>query len=130
MAYEIQWLLEKRILYIRPVGDIELEDMEASIARMQMMLDEGEAPIYTISDNRFVGKFPSSLSILKKLMTPHPKATGWSLLVQENAAARFVGEMMTRFSGQSKIKSFTTLKEALAFLERHEPSFGKLVEPE
>jgi hypothetical protein len=130
MAYQIEWLLENRVLYIKAVGDVTIEDLEAAISIMTTMLDNGEAPIHSISDNRFVGKFPTSLSTLRKLMTPHPKAKGWSLLIQNNTATRFIGEMLTRFSGQSKIKSFTTLVEGLAFLERNDPSLGTIRNPE
>jgi hypothetical protein len=130
MAYEIEWLVDNRVLYIKPVGDVTVEDMEAAIERMQVMMDNGEAPIHSISDNRFVGKFPTSLSTLKKLMTPHPKVTGWSLLIQENTATRFISEMLTRFTGQRNIRSFKDLSEGLAFLKRNDQSLGTIRNPE
>lgn len=131
MPYEIKWLVEGRVLYIKPVGDISLEDLEDSVTRMQAMLDAGEAPIHSISDNRFVGKFPTSLSTLRKLMSPHPKASGWSLLIQENTATRFVSEMLTRvIVGQNRIKSFTNLFDTIKFLERNDQSLGKIQNPE
>jgi hypothetical protein len=130
MAYEIEWLVEKRVLYIKAVGDITLEELEIAVERMQSMMDNGEAPIHSISDNRFIGKFPTSLSTLKKFMKRHPKVTGWSLLIQENTATRFIGEMLTRFLGQSNIKSFKALSEGLAFLERNDQSLGTIRNPE
>jgi hypothetical protein len=126
MAYEISWLVENRLMYIKYVGDMTVEDLELAIQEMQALLDVGEAPIHTISDNRFLGQFPTSLSTLKKLMTPHPKAIGWSVLIQENTATRFIGEMLTRFSGQHQVKSFARLRDALTFLERNDTSLGTL----
>lgn len=130
MPYEIKWLVDGRVLYIKPVGDISVDELENSVSQIQAFMDEGEAPIHSISDNRFVGKFPTSLSTLKKMMSPHPKGTGWSLMIQENAATRFIGEILTRFSGQNKLKSFTTLREGLAFLERNDASLGEISNPE
>lgn len=130
MPYEIQWLVEKRLLLTKPVGDISIDEVEEAIARMQQMMDDGDSPIHTISDNRYVEHFPNSLSALKKLMSPHPKAKGWSILIQENMATRFVSEMVTRFAGQNHLKSFVTLQEGIAFLERNDKSLGKIPNPE
>lgn len=130
MPYEITWLVENRVLLTRPVGDISIEELEDAVVRMQTMMNAGEEPIHTLSDNRQVGTFPTSLSTLKKFMTRHPKATGWSVLIQDNSAARFVSEMVTRFAGQSKLKSFVTLQEGVAFLERNDKSLGKVPNPD
>ena len=130
MGYIVEWIVDKRVASFKGEGDVTIEEVEDAVERLTKLLDEGEAPLHTISDSRSIGKFPTSLSTLKKLMTPHPKATGWSILIQDNTATRFISEMLTRFSGQSKIRSFTNLKEAFIFLERIDPSLGTIDKPE
>lgn len=128
--YIVKWLVEGRVTYFKGIGDVTVEDVEDGVRRLHALLDMGEAPVHTVSDNRSIGKFPGSLSTLKKLMSSHPKASGWTILVQEDTATRFVSEMLTHFSGNHKLKSFTNLEAALSFLERNVPNLGEIPTPE
>lgn len=130
MAYDVEWLLETRIVYIRASGIVSYDELAAGIKRLHSLYDLGKAPVHSISDGRLVKQFPTSLELIRKLMRPHPKGTGWSLLIQENPVTAFVSEMVTRLAGQSRVRSFKTLEEGLEFLRTVDESLGIIPMPD
>lgn len=130
MGYRVEWLVEKRIVYIRAEGNVSYEELSEGIKRLRLLYGQGLAPVHSISDARKVEKFPTDFALLRQLMRPHSNGTGWSLIIQENPLAAFVSELVTRMAGQRRIKSFQRLEEGLKFLQKQDKTLGKIPLPE
>jgi hypothetical protein len=125
--YQVEWIVENRVMLFRAVGDQTLETVEDGVGRLRGFLDKGTAPIHVISDSRYVGSFPASLSVLKKLMTKHEKA-GHTVSVGGNAVSKFVSMMVTRFSGGTPLEFKDTFGDALVFLQRVDTSLPREID--
>jgi hypothetical protein len=83
-------------------------------------LTQVETPIDLLVDCRALKRFPMSLSRIKEVMVPIDNTNlRWTLFVSNgNPLLKFTASMVVQlFMKQSRLRIFTTLEEAFAFLE-------------
>lgn len=112
--YQIEWVIEKRVVLFRGIGDISIADVDDGVQRLRIFMDEGIAPVHVLSDSRYVGKVPTDLGTMQKLMKKHDNA-GRTVLIGGNAFTKFVSLILTRVSG-GMLDSKNTFEEAVDFL--------------
>ena len=115
----MQWYIEKRVLYVALVGDLDVEAVVEVQANMLKRMEEGTPPIHLIRDERRIGKVPSRLPMMDnaRKLAQHP-ALGWVVSIDGNlnAAARFLFNLAIRLM-RLRICRVTSLQEAVQFLE-------------
>jgi len=116
MPYEVTWRQEKRILFQRFYGDIDLEMSAALSERMWRLLDEGVAPVHLIADTSEMGKFPTNIAKLHHIASflSHP-SLGWSVLIGASSRVNF---MVTAVGHMTSLRMVhrTTMIDAIEFL--------------
>lgn len=116
MPYEIKWLLENRIVYMRDYDECVLEDLRDAVEDLYKLLGDGEKPVHLIHDNRDVTKYPISMETLKSVVKKHANM-GWIVFVSQDKLARFITVVLSTAVGQSA-KHAETLDEAMAILRK------------
>jgi hypothetical protein len=117
MSYAVKWLLENRIVYILNTGVGTADDVVDSMREAIAMMASIDAPVHIIIDGQ-TEKNDIGLGDLLTIMrsTPRSPNIGWAVYVSENKMNRFFGSMASQIAG-AQTKAFTTLPEAIAFLQ-------------
>jgi len=127
MASEIQWYLDKRIVYNRFSGSISIETIMKGVEVMLDMLAEGEAPIHIIFDARELKAQPTNIKQLSDAsgrIMGH-EALGTVIVVTENPMQRFVSNIIVQVFRKS-IKIVASLAEGIETLERLDVTLSKV----
>lgn len=125
--YQVEWVLEKRIVLMRAIGDQTVETIEAGIIRLHELFELGDAPVHLISDSRFMKRFPADVSAMKKLMYSNEKS-GLSVVVGGDHVTKFVSKLMVAFSGSIQPMFVNTIEEAIALLVSKDNTLPKQID--
>ena len=118
MAYEVRWMLENRIVYVLNTGVGTAEDVINSMREAMILMESTQPPVHIIIDGQ-TERNDISLSDLLTIMRSSKRSPniGWAVYVSESKMNRFFGSMASQIGG-AQTKSFATLPEAIAFLQR------------
>ncbi|MDX2162048.1 MAG: hypothetical protein SF162_12035 [bacterium] len=130
MPYKVEWLVPQRVITIYFYGKLVLEDFTAVATHTIAMMEDGIAPIHTLSVVDEVAEYPKSASAIIAMIraggSPHPN-TGWVVQVTHSPVQRFMGAMMTHlFVGSLRYATAPTLGEAIQYLQERDPSLAAL----
>lgn len=114
--YIVEWVVENRIIVTRAIGDQTKEAIADSIDRLQELMSLGDTPVHVISDSRQLGKFPTNVTLLRKLVTKHEKS-GRTVIVGGSDVAQFVSKLLTQFSGSKSPEFSDTIGGAVQWLQ-------------
>lgn len=120
MAYKIDYLVPQRVLTLLAYGTVEAVDFETLHLDSFRLIDEGSAPVHTISlidpQTKYEKNLTTLIEMLKGPAKLHPDA-GWVVQVSEQPVHRFIANLT--FQAVYKNARFHTVKslrEALEFL--------------
>jgi hypothetical protein len=133
MPIETRWLYPGRVYIVESVGHISLDDVEETVKAQVKFLQEGEAPIYCITNNLGVESFPMSAARLAdssmKLKAESHKL-GDILIIDKSATLRFLSTIIGQLAMQKRIRSVTSVAEAIAYIQRIEPALAGMEWPQ
>lgn len=114
--YIVEWVVENRIIVTRAIGDQTKEAIADSIDRLQALMSLGDTPVHVISDSRQLGKYPTDLTLLRKLVSKHEKS-GRTVIVGGDDLSRFVSKLLTQFAGSKSPEFRDTISGAVQWLQ-------------
>jgi hypothetical protein len=126
MPYEVQWLVENRVIYQRLYGHLILEELREAGQRVSEHVLAGTPLVHMVSDFTHVDKFPMNLREVNSMLeNPYPERFGWMIGITSNTLIRFFGTVVPQLQG-ARIRMFTSPEEALAFLQSMDDSLPVL----
>jgi hypothetical protein len=126
MAHTRQWMLEKRVAWIRYDGDISLEQMQEINTWLDEFLSEGQAPVHLILDTSKMGSVPNNITVLRESLSALQKS-GWGLviLIGMNRMVRFFAEVIGHQFGLH-LKAADSVEEAKSLILEYDKTIGEL----
>ena len=127
MAYHVKWLLENRIVYVLNTGVGTAYDVVNSMSEAIAMMENVPPPVHIIIDGQTETN-DISLSDLLTIMrkTPSSPNIGWAVYVSESKMNRFFGSMASQIA-KAQTKAFSTLPEAITFLQRADITLPEII---
>jgi len=118
MPYEVQWLVEGRVILAELIGDLSPDEMPAFNQLMHQYLDQSDATkVHYIVDTTRIGKM-TGLNPMRTFTFPKHPRMGWTVGVGiSNPAIRMIGHVASYFF-RMRAKEANTVEEGLAFLQR------------
>jgi hypothetical protein len=128
MAYNVSWLVDKRIIYFRTTGTVTIDQVKNANKQIMIMLEEGTPFIHLLTDTTNADKISFSLSDLMSVFRgmPATSALGWSVYVSPKMLDRFFANITTQMSN-SRHREFSSLDEAIAFLQSVDETLPEIV---
>ena len=90
MAFEISWLVEKRVVHVRIYGNIDIEETRQQREAIKVFCLDGISPVHVIVDTREVKKIPMSPSQMKEMKPDSTRRKGWTLIITNSAVIRLL----------------------------------------
>lgn len=121
MSYQLEWLVEARVLIVRVYGVIETLEEVRDMQRAYFQLSkDAQQPIHTIVDILGVERFPLNLRELRELLgTTDSEKFGLTLLVvNTNPLLRYTAALMLQLAlPRARLRIFTALNDAIRYLQ-------------
>ncbi|MGJ3240705.1 MAG: hypothetical protein ACFE0Q_18495 [Anaerolineae bacterium] len=121
--YAIDWVMENRIVISRPVGDQTKESVTNAIFTLKERIEAGTAPVHVISDLRYVGAFPTDLSMLVKMIERQANS-GYTIVIGGTRLTHFFSRVLAQFGGGRSPEFFDNVADALAWLQKVDATLG------
>lgn len=126
MAYELNWMVENRVIYERLSGNITLDEIREVGKLVSEHVAVGTPLVHLVADLTEVGKFPMNLREINNMFeNPHRERFGWMIGITNNQLVRFFGTMIPQLQG-ARMRMFTSVDEALRFLQSVDETLPKL----
>lgn len=136
MPYEVTWLVENRVMLARHYGVLTSEDLQAYLEESFAMRDHAnevlgkDGPlVHTLTDATEMESQTLGLGDMKSIVANlRQQRVGWSVYVNPDTVTRFlssVGHQLVRV----RYKAFSTMPEALAFLQEVDETLPELKMP-
>jgi hypothetical protein len=124
MSFTLDWIVDKRIIYIRNEGELDANDLEGMSQRLTQMTKTAVAPFHIIEDDRNLDGFENiSLNAIKQALTePNYEKLGWAVTIAPENLER-VSDILGRlaeFVTDINYERVETLPQALDFLAKHD----------
>lgn len=113
--YNVDWIVENRLLLIRGVGDQTRESIALAVEQLTAKFETAKAPVHIIIDNRYTGRYPNDIGGTKRLLSKHEK-TGHFVLVGGDLIAKFVVSMLIQLTGIKKPHVCDTIDDGVKWL--------------
>ena len=128
MPYQTSWCVEQRVILTRYKGVIVVEDIRGQIKETRAMIEQGIPLIHSIIDLSKIDKWPPLNTVNEfRVMDIETvrEQMGWSIIVANNIVLKFGSSL---FAPVFKLRQriFSTLDEALDFLQENDPTLPKL----
>ena len=119
MAIEIQWYMEKRIIYSRFIDAITISTISQGSDIIATMVAEGDAPVHVILDAQELVSVPPNIRQLSQASDKvfSHDAVGVIIMIVKNPIQRFLGNLVLQLFGKTG-KIVKTHEEGLATLQR------------
>lgn len=121
MTYQLEWLVEARVLIVRVYGVIETLEEVRDIQRAYFQLfKDAQQTVHTIVDILGVERFPLNLRDLRGLLsTLDNEQFGLTLLVvNTNPLLRYTAALMIQLTiPRARLRIFTALSDATRYLQ-------------
>ncbi len=132
MSYEVSWLVDRRVLYVRLYGSHSSEEIRRLAAETRELCEEGLPFVHIISDTteqlRAEFKMQDILNMFRGAPPPIAKV-GWSTYVSLNPVNRFLFSITSQLTS-GKHRAFVTLEDAIAFLQQVDHTLPSIPVPE
>jgi hypothetical protein len=129
MHYHLQWLIEKRVIFLSMSGDISLQDLKDLRQASAAMLETSPAQIHTIVSVGQVGKINlgiKDLSLLFRSDDQDLTIEGWNLIYGEaNSLIKMMSEIAFQITA-AKHRWLNSHAECLSFLYEMDASLQGL----
>lgn len=130
MPYEVNWMVDNRIIYFHTSGVVSIDEVKAGNKKIMVMLDEGIQFVHLITDSTEVEKIQLSLTDLASVFRNMPASPklGWSIYVSPKMLDRFFASVTTQMTN-SRHREYTSLAEAIGFLRSVDETLPEIVLP-
>ena len=118
MPYNVAWLIQNRVIYVRYFGEIHYKDYEETGSMFARMIDSGEAPVHVVVDASTVTKAPRDIGKIVEYLRGYGRpGIGWVLTVTPNKLERFFAALvMHTFISSLRSSMFGSVEEIPDFL--------------
>lgn len=122
MRHYQAWLIENKVVYVKFVGEISVEEIGEAFAKSNALVLESEKPpVHFLHNWSEVTNFPKKLSEMRRLtkaVKGDLRRIGWVVAFgTENRLIRFLGDVFFQLF-RIRFRMFRTEKEAISFLRR------------
>lgn len=130
MAYELLWLVEKRVLLARFLGMVDVETITNFIEEQHAMIAQGIPLVHHINDTTDTDRIEVSLRTLQAFMKTlkPPEGLGWHVEVNPHAFNRMISSLALQFAG-ARYRTVTTINEAITFLQANDDTLPQMKNP-
>jgi hypothetical protein len=125
MAFDISWLIDKRVAYMRMIGNIEIEEIKQMSEAFRIYRDEGIAPVHIIVDTREMTKMPMSFDKIKDASAGREQTKGWTVILTKSSVTRFVATLVTA-TISLQYRFMESPEAALTYLSQLSPELKEL----
>ncbi|MCB9453981.1 MAG: hypothetical protein H6672_21315 [Anaerolineaceae bacterium] len=129
MPFKVDWLIKGRVIHDWLSGNVEMDDIAETSKLITDLMRQGDPPlVHLIVDILDVTRLPLGINIGKiNQYMQHTKEPnlGWSLVITESMFMRFLASVVTQIA-QGRFRAFTTMEDALAFLQDVDASLPPL----
>jgi hypothetical protein len=129
MAYEISWLIDKRLVQLKVFGSETVSEAREITIQLSEIIYTGEPPVHFLIDLLDVQPNGFPLSALPSLARIEVKNVGWTAIVVRNKVVQMIASVALRLTGRS-FKFFQTHERALQFLLSSDPTLTKIGKPQ
>lgn len=129
MPYQATWYAHKRVMLLRLLGNVKLDDAAEAHRCIVQFLNEGTPLVHILTDLSEVEQFPTNLAALQHVMPAIDNPDlGWMLIYGAgNPMLRFVTSTITQLMMPgSRHRMLNTLDESLTFLQGQDTTLGNL----
>lgn len=126
MVYELNWLIPARVLEMTMAGDVEINEMQEMYQEhMQMVRDEGIAPVHVLIDAHAITNIKMKVKQINSVWDPTATDLfGWTIIVTDNRFMKFLTTIFSKVTG-SQFKTVANYEEALAILTKQVPELAQ-----
>ena len=96
--YQVEWIVENRVILFRGIGDQTIETIENAVNRLYQFTNQGIEPVHLVTDTQYTGNFPNNINALKQVMT-RPKNIGIVMIIGGNSLSKFITLALTKITG-------------------------------
>ena len=127
MAYELDWRLEGRVIYLRVWDIMPLLEAHEAVEKILEALNQGTPPIHMIVDMRELRFSPTGIQANLRLNSylRHPHL-GWIVTVGGTPLTQFLSNVVQKFF-PIKMQHSESLEASLDFLRSSDSSLEALV---
>ncbi|MEP6984246.1 MAG: hypothetical protein ABI970_01510 [Chloroflexota bacterium] len=129
MAYELSWLVDKRVLYTRMYGFVTGADLDIQKKEMELYIQQSEQLLHMITDATDMTGTNMGLRDLQKMQFASAANLGWAIYVSPNKMNRFFASVVTQLM-KKRGREYATLEEGLRFLQDMDDTLPSLSLPE
>ena len=120
MTLETEWLEPGRVLLLRIAGDVNIADLQATIAATREARQHviPNHRFHTVTDLTAIGKIPLTITELKNALHElgEIRSSGWAVVISNaNPVVHFMVTTLAQLFN-FRVRIFTDLEEGLAFL--------------
>lgn len=121
MAYQIDWLVQDRVIYAKVWAEQTLEEIQESNEAVLQYLNAGTPLIHIILDDSGLEKTPVNLAQLKgATQFLRHESLGWGITIgKTSGTTKFLTGMLASLFG-IRYRRCETLEEALEFLQQRD----------
>lgn len=124
----VYWLIEKRVLVLKPEGEITEAAVQENFRQVRECMADGTHPMYLLIDPRDqTGILTPAIAhklagnVRENLLKLDDTGFKWTLLITKNMLARFAMSLLMQWMG-TNMRAFDSRGEALDFLARWDES--------
>ncbi len=118
MPYNVEWLVEGRVMLVTLSGNLDLEAIDRLTETMTEYFNKGQPPlVHQIYDATSIGNFPTNIMEARKFAERyirHP-LVGWGMIITSNTTIKFIGAVVTGIA-KTRSRIFGSMDEAITFL--------------
>lgn len=128
MAYEITWLVEKRLLLTTISGKFTQIDLQLWVYELDKQIKSTDLTVHHISDSRHMEKLDISIGGLRTFLRAfqRPSHFGWHIEVRPQPISHLVLSIVNQVLNM-QIHMCDSLEEALKFLAEKDPALSPLI---
>ncbi|MFN8377014.1 MAG: hypothetical protein U0694_29575 [Anaerolineae bacterium] len=131
MSYEMTWLVDQRILRIHIDQGLNLSEVNQMMTQKRALCERGQGNIYVIYDAADHVKMTLSMQDIVKMFHSAPPpvpAVKWCVFVSPSVTNHVFFNIIAQLTC-GRNRAFTTLPDALAFIQQMENPCGYVPAP-
>ncbi len=122
MLYEVSWHQDKRIIYCRMSGAIDLEVATVVSNKLEEFIKAGQPLVHMLMDLTDLQSFPTNITKLNAINQHLQNAKlGWIVVVGGNSLTKFLVNILSQII-KFRVTQRATISEALDFLKKQDPT--------